>query len=655
LLRRRRRPRARGTGQAAGLLLAFFTLLPGGVHARSDLESQLKTVAAVSFRGRRSVGVREIRAVLKSRAPSIWPWADRAPLRMDFLSADREAIKLVYRQRGFLDAQVRDSLVAERGRNRVRVLFVIAEGPRSRVASVSFEGVRAVPEEVLRRGLYARPRRFFNPAFLIADTALIARHYGERGYLPHVVGRARRETPDSLRVDVIYSVDEGPLYRLGRAYIVSPGAVRVDPGLVRRELLFKPGSVYKLSRVEESEERLYQTGLFSEVQIRPLPDSTNTQMEFFVQVRERKPRWLDAGVGSGTQERLRFVGQWGNRNLWGRGLQGLLGARLALDQHRNRLVLSILRGESSLLEPWFIGTRNRAQATIYAEKRADIRIDTLEIDKDDWGITFQLQRDFGRRGHLRLIQDNTWVVKQTPKFLDPTLSPAVKDSLLQGFLPRYSTHRLQLAGDRDHRDNPLTTSRGSLQVASAEVAGGPFKGSTSFTKFQLSSSWFTPFRRPGWVLGVRARGGLMKPFGARKDFIPVAGVDPEVSRVPTEDLFRLGGVNSVRGYDENGIAPTGGLALLNATVELRLPVVGLFGLEAFVDAGNVWARPEYIRAADFKPRLGRAELDPGDVRYVGGLGGRLNLAFAPVRLDLSWGSEAGHRAGRLQFAVGPAF
>jgi outer membrane protein assembly factor BamA len=147
----------------------------------------------------------------------------------------------------------------------------------------------------------------------------------------------------------------------------------------------------------------------------------------------------------------------------------------------------------------------------------------------------------------------------------------------------------------------------------------------------------------------------VKPFGERKDFIPLAGVDREVARVPTEDLFRLGGVNSVRGYAENEIASTGGLALLNANLELRVPVVGLFGLELFVDAGNVWARPEFIRAGDFTPRLGRAQLDAGDVRYVYGAGGRFNLAFAPVRLDLAWGAQAGHRSGSLQFAVGPTF
>jgi outer membrane protein insertion porin family len=644
--------RARAVRRVGAVLLGLLLSLPSPAASRSDLESQLKTVAGVGWRGRHSVSAREISAVLKSRPPSFWPWAERRPLRTDFLSADCAAIEAVYHQHGFLDAAVRDSLLAVRDPGRVQVLFLIQEGPCSRIIGVDFEGLQAVPQEALRRALYARPGRAFNPAYLVADKAIIERKEGEHGHLPRVVGTAQRDERDSLGVHVVYRVEEGPAYRVGAVHIVDPGALRVSEKLVHRELLLDPGGVYRQSKVEESEERLYETGLFSEAQVSPQPDSTNSLMEIFVRVRGRKPRWLDAGVGSGTQERLRFEGQWGHRNLGKHGLQGLLGARLALDKNAEFL---LSRGEASVLEPWLFGWRNRAQVTIYVEKRKDFRVDTLEIEKRARGVAFQLQRGFGRLSYVRLTQDNTWVVEQKPIFLDPDLSLGIRDSLLQGFLPSYSTHRLQLSGVRDRRDNPLSTSRGNLQAASADLAGGPFKGSTSFTKFQVSSSWFTPLRRPGWVLAARARGGLVKPFGERKDFIPLANVDREVARVPTEDLFRLGGVNSVRGYAENEIAAAGGLAMLNANLELRVPVVGLFGLELFVDAGNVWARPEFIRPGDFTPRLGRARLDSGDVRYVYGVGGRFNLAFAPVRLDVAWGAQAGHRTGSVQFAVGPTF
>ena len=653
-MRRPRRRAAPGRARAlavAALACAGALAASPAAAARGDLESQLKSVASVELRGRHAVSARDIKAVLKTRTPSRLPWASRPPLRYDFLSADVSAIELLYRQHGYLDVEVRDSVAPARDPGRVRVFFLVREGPRSRIESVSFEGAAAVPHDALRHGLYARPGRPFNPAYLIADTAVIARHYGDRGYVPHVVGLAARDSADSLRVHVVYRVDEGPRYHVGRTYITTPGEVHVREWLVRRELLLKPGSVYKVSRVQESQERLYDTGLFSEVQIQPLADSTSTLMEFYVQVRERKPRWLDAGVGVGTEERFRFVGEWGHRNITGHGQQGLVGGRLALDKNANFLLSRI---ETALLEPWLFRTRNRAQLTVYYERRKDFSTDTLRIDKEDWGWSFQVRRSFGRLSYVSLVQDNTFVTRQTVDLLVP-LSPELQQVALADFIRRYSTHRLQLAGTRDVRDNPLSTTRGQIQVGSAEVAGGPFRGSTSFTKFQASSSWFSTVRRSGWVLAARVRGGLIKPFGERKDFIPTVGVDREVARVPSEDVFRLGGVNSVRGYDENEIAASGGLALLLGNLELRVPVAGLFGLEGYVDAGNVWARPEYIRGSDFTPRAGSEKPGPGQMRYAYGVGGRFNLPFGPLRLDYTWGLQGRHRAGHAQFAIGPAF
>jgi outer membrane protein insertion porin family len=663
-LPRRRPSRAGGRRRAAGLrrpaalvLATLLAVLPGSARGRSDLESQLRTVTDVRFVGRHGVPARELRAVLKTRPPSSWPWAERRPLRADFLASDCRAIELVCQQHGFLDASVRDSLVPLRNRAKVRVLFLVREGPRSRIGRVDFPGLAAVPAGTARHALYARVGRPFNPAFLVADRTLLARLEGERGHLPRITGSARRERPDSLRVLVSYAVDEGPRYLVGQTRVLRPEQAGVRTRMITRELLLAPGSVYRASRVEESQERLSQTGLFSEVQITPVPDSTRAVVDFTVLAHGRKPRWIDAGVGSGTQERLRFTGDWGTRVLAGRALQGAIGGSVALDQNADMKRPLLLRAEASGLEPWLFGTRNRGQVTIYAEQRRDFRSDTLEVAKRDHGVTFQVQHDFARLSYVRLTQDNTWIVRQEVEFLklpDP-LPQAMRDSIVASFLRHYSTHRLELAGVRDLRDNPLQTSRGHLLVASAEVAGGPFKGSTSFTKFQLSSSWFTPLPRPGWILATRVRGGVVKPFGQRKDFVPLAGVDPEVARVPTEDAFRLGGVNSVRGYAENEIAPAGGLALLGGNVELRVPVVGLFGLELYVDGGNVWARPEFIRARDFTPRLGHAVLDAGQVRYTWGVGGRFSLAFAPVRFDVTWGAEPGHRAGRMQFAVGPTF
>jgi outer membrane protein assembly factor BamA len=225
--------------------------------------------------------------------------------------------------------------------------------------------------------------------------------------------------------------------------------------------------------------------------------------------------------------------------------------------------------------------------------------------------------------------------------------------------PSYTTHRLQLSTDRDSRDDPLNASRGSAQNVSGEVAGGPLRGTSSFTKWQFSNATYSPFRN-GWVLATRVRGGAIDPFGsAAPQFSPDANLDPQVARVPLEDRFRIGGVNSLRGYNENEIPLSGGLAVFLGNVELRVPLVGPFGLEFFLDAGNVWARPGYLKLKNFVPEVSHDVMDASDVRYVFGAGARVNLPFGPLRVDFTWSprpNEKGEwKVAAPQFAIGPAF
>lgn len=158
----------------------------------------------------------------------------------------------------------------------------------------------------------------------------------------------------------------------------------------------------------------------------------------------------------------------------------------------------------------------------------------------------------------------------------------------------------------------------------------------------------------------------MEPFGTPPDnFSPTEGLDGEVARVPFESRFFIGGVNPLRGYGENSVPPSGGMAMALANLELRVPLVGPLGVEAFVDAGNVWARPEYILARDLVLPWQATRSRADDLRWTYGIGARLLLPFGPLRVDLAWSDRPDFPEGRLgnwkglpfvyQFAIGPSF
>jgi outer membrane protein assembly factor BamA len=141
-------------------------------------------------------------------------------------------------------------------------------------------------------------------------------------------------------------------------------------------------------------------------------------------------------------------------------------------------------------------------------------------------------------------------------------------------------------------------------------------------------------------------------------------VDSVVARVPRERRYFIGGVNSLRGFNENSILLDGGLAMLLLNVEARIPLRGPFGVEAYMDVGNVWSRAEFIQLSNFIPPWEAAHSDPRDIRYTAGVGARLLLPFGPLRMDLTWSRHPQFSGTRIrgkqfpfnvQFAIGPSF
>ena len=637
------------------LALAAAGVASRPAGAQEDLLGEPRTIAEVRFEGRQRVGAGELRSVMKTRGPSFWPWRGRPALRADFLRVDTLAIRDRYLHHGYIDASVGVRLTPMTDSTQVRVTFVIREGERSQVGALEFSGVHSYPEGDLRRRLLLQPGETFDPYALQLDTLKISELYQEHGFRPHVAAGAwRGDGPDSLRWRVRYDVEEGPRFLVGDVFYHPAAAPRVSERLVRRELLLKRDDVFRRSRMLRSGERLYDTGLFSQVQISPIVDSTNSRMDFELRLSERKSRWVDAGVGSGTAERFHAIGEWGHRNLFGRGFQGALATRVAFNG-AGRFLLS--RTELSLLEPWLMRTRTRAILTPFYERTDDRANPEWLVRQESRGFRAELGRELSRYSRVTISQNNLWANQDLTLFSD-TISAARKDSLERTVVSRFNTHSIALGALRDYRDNPLSATRGSMQAINVELAGGPLKGTSSFRKVDMVSAWYTPFWS-GWVLALRARGGVIKPTGDGPAFSLENAVDEEVTRVPPNDRFKTGGVNSIRGFGESKIAPDGGLALLQANVELRIPVVGPFGIEIFVDAGNVWARPSYIKGRDFTPRWNGIPLSPNDVRYVFGIGPRINLPIGPLRLDVAWKlrpppGEAQH-VPKYQFAIGPSF
>ncbi len=98
------------------------------------------------------------------------------------------------------------------------------------------------------------------------------------------------------------------------------------------------------------------------------------------------------------------------------------------------------------------------------------------------------------------------------------------------------------------------------------------------------------------------------------------------------------------------------------SVEARFPLVWILGGAVFMDAGNVWERPQDITLERLFTVTG-PNAGYSDMRYSVGAGIRFSTPVGPVRFDYGWKlrrakpeeSDLSSTRGTFHFSLGQAF
>jgi len=638
--------RALRRGLAFALACAAIVVAPAPVRAGDDeLLGALKRVEEVRIEGNAGVDDGTLRKVLKTGDRDFLGLHGLPLFRPDFLRTDVGALQTVYLRRGYLDAVA--IALADSGSKpgRVIVTYRITEGPLVLVRSVTIDSTTMFERKELLALIKIRTGEPFDPVQVPLDRTLLANYYAERGHFPVIETTADRQGD---RMDLRFVIHEGPPFLVNRLAVT--GLSRVDTSAVVREMLLAPGDLYRRDRLVESTERLSSAGLFTSVEIEPVrSDSNAARVDIDIRVRERKPHWLEGGVGTGSGEIIRIGGQWGHRNLSGDGKT--LTATAGAGWNGNDEIRS--KAELAFVEPWFLGTRTRARVAALAERGFDEFSGRTYI-QEAAGLSFGLSRDFfSAHSRLTLTFDNTWtrvaeVINVTPG--------DTSTFYLAPYLPR-----LTLGFDQDRRNDPLLPTAGALNHASVQLAGDPRANAGWYTKWEASSGLHWP-QGVKSTFAIRLRGGVIRPVGHG-----AGGPEGTLSRVPVTDRYRVGGTSTVRGYHENGLdaGGDGGVMFTVVNMEWRRRVLGAIGGTIFIDGGNAWRDPSHIRLEGVFTPTGVANtygLD--DVHWAGGVGIHLVTPVGPLRFDYArrfFADESDLLAGRtlersgFHFAIGFMF
>jgi outer membrane protein insertion porin family len=596
-----------------------------GPRARAD---------AVSVAGSHQVPEKAILRVIRTSPDTFF---SRGIVRGSWLAADRAAIGDLYRSRGFALVSVPPPEVTlDATRRKATVTFRVEEGPRITLRDVRFEGNRALPSERLL-ALAALPKdSVFNDAAVEAAATRLRKAYDAAGYpdvrVGHTLAPGVREESDR-HDDLVFSIEEGTRQTVETIEIT--GNLITRDRVLRKALTIKPGDPLSRADLLASQTRLYGRELFRSVSVEPAPGEAAPSVGddpwprvVRVEVQEAPPLSQVLGIGYDSEEKVRGLYEFTNRNVFGNGRSvGLQTRASSLEQ---RTVLSYS-------EKGIFGGRFDALASAFYEDEERPAFDVRTI-----GSSVLI----GRR-HTRATR-----TQYRYSLKDVDLSDAAAD--FEGTTLRLSN--LAVSAIHDTRDAPFDPRRGHYLSGEVQYFGRSIGSEAEFTKVYGQVFLFKQIL-PKTVWAQALRAGAAIPFGRSEADPTLTGDD--VSGLPPSERFFAGGDTTVRGFERDRLGsargapeqatldvngdPIGGEGLFLINEELRFPIYRRLHGVLFYDGGNVYRTLETYR------------LD--DLRHVAGAGLRLATPIGPVRLEYGaiLDREEGEPRGELFLSIGQPF
>jgi outer membrane protein assembly factor BamA len=295
--------------------LLVSLLASGGCREEGSIR-----VKSLTFDGVSQVEEGQLEQAMATKESSWLPWGKKRFFDRSRFDTDLKRIQAFYADRGFPDARVQsvDVQMNDAG-DAVEIRISIDEGEPVVVERLELEGFDVLAEDPrarLRGSLALKEGGPLDRAAYAAAREAIVNAFADQGY-PYATVEASSEPVggNPKRVRVVYRATPGGMAVFGPIEIV--GNASVDDTVIRRELEYRPGDLYRRSRLRDSQRELYGLELFEFANIEPLTDSQPAQIPTRITVAEGKHRRVNFGVGYGTEDKLRTDAQWRHTNFFG--------------------------------------------------------------------------------------------------------------------------------------------------------------------------------------------------------------------------------------------------------------------------------------------------------------------------------------------------
>jgi len=541
---------------------------------------------------------------------------DSGTFKKDVLENDIRKIEALYQNSGFLDSKVSDPGI-RRGPKGLEMTIHVFEGRQYRVGDLRFSGESDLPVAELRKAIRLKRGEIFNRGTLLADLLALTMLQNDKGYAQALVSPVVEKRKVYPIADVTYKTERGGKFRFGKVEIT--GNNKTLDRVIRRDLEVEDGQIYTATGLKESKENLTRLSYFKDVKITTAPSRVPGEMDVKVDVQEGPTGTLSGGAGYSSLDKIFGVVQVTENNLFGRGWKASLSSQFGA----RRTVFSL-----DFRDPHFLDTDYSLLLNAY-------KVDTEYTDfhrkstGGRAGVGYQFTKYTSASLLLRI--DETLITDA-----GAAISQILKDEFSKGV---QKTRSVSYSIVRNTTDKLFDPSKGSVESATVEYAGGPLGGDSQFVKYFLNAKAYYPILGSTVLSGNLLWGHTISTVGGR---------------VPIFERFFLGGPYSIRGFPSRTLSPKdpntgeliGGNKELIANVEYIFPLFNEIGFKGvvFFDAGNAYRQGDWPWSG---PQL----------KYSAGVGVRWYSPMGPLRFEWGWNlrPDPGESRRVAEFTIGTAF
>ncbi len=532
-------------------------------------------------------------------------------------AADLFAEKL--RSEGYLSAKLEYVKIDyNEAHTKAKISVLFSEGVQTKVQSVEIVGVKSFPMAEVQEIFGLKEGDPFNIFAFEKGLQTLKDKYREIGHLnAQIINEASKSlvkyNKDNSQVFIRVEVDEGPAFRVGE--IVVRGNKLTHARVVLRELPFISGDLLTSPLLAEAEENLRKLSLFTSVIVRTIDrPGTEDIKDIFILVEESDPGTFDIvpGLRNDLGARLGFELGYQNLGGWNRSVN-------ASAVFNRRLQDYYSRGNEE-----------------YKRLEYKISLGFREPYFAEWPVVFTSNLSFLRRQYTSFDANvrnfTSGVKRELSRHLSGFLEYGYEQVKIDSVRPPYNK-------DTDERTSYIGSMTPGFVIDSRNEPFNPYKGVYSVNRFEVASTVFGSKSDVGYYRSTSFNSAYFRLFDSVV-FALAMNMGWERSNIPqqpipTFKLFRLGGLGSIRGYNEDGIETskviTGALGMINYRAEMRVPVQGNLGTAFFIDAGNL-----VVDRWTFAPERLRSSI---------GTGLRYKTPVGPVLLDFAWRLQTDPKVG----------